>query len=443
MHALKAFSKHSIFLLLFLLSALYCASNAGIFQSRLSQILIVESILFLFGIYAFAIKYNLKIIIFVGILLRLFTLFWVPSLSDDFYRYYWDSYLLSNDLNIFEFTPQVCLPYIDKNNAEIHLAFKLMNSKNYYSIYPTVIQTFSLLAYKASDESLISYSFYLKSIFLLFDIAGIYIVHLFLELLKANKYLITLFAINPLFILDITGNLHFDLIMMYFFLGSIYFIYVKQNSWLSAILMALSFHTKMISILLIPIFTNHLQLKEKITFYALLTSFIVLLFAPIISINEGLNLLGSIQLYFQTFEFNASIYFALRYLGNAIYGYNTIHFLGPLLKFVFVAILLYHLYVHQYSKLISSKLQASYSVLLAWLLLSTTVHPWYVGPLAIIGVIINRKVALLWTLLVALSYQTYATLSLEINSTLLWVEYGTLFILYIFLKIRNGIRVSW
>lgn len=60
----------------------------------------------------------------------------------------------------------------------------------------------------------------------------------------------------------------------------------------------------------------------------------MLLFAPL---PLWKNLLQSANLYYQKFEFNASIYYLLRQIGFWWYGYNTIAFLGKALAVLAIA----------------------------------------------------------------------------------------------------------
>jgi len=72
--------------------------------------------------------------------------------------------------------------------------------------------------------------------------------------------------------------------------------------------------------------------------FAIATKLLPLMFLPFFIRRLGLfssvflsNIGSSIGLYFQRFEFNGSIYYLFRWLGQQVSGYNQIRLLGPLL----------------------------------------------------------------------------------------------------------------
>jgi alpha-1,6-mannosyltransferase len=69
-----------------------------------------------------------------------------------------------------------------------------------------------------------------------------------------------------------------------------------------------------------------------------------------------------------------------------------------------------------------------------YLLMTTTVHPWYLSTLVLLGVFTKYKwIAITWSFLVALSYGAYSGEEYSQNLILVSVEYIFLFITMIWI----------
>src|SRR5690606_26282792 len=134
----------------------------------------------------------------------------------------------------------------------------------------------------------------------------------------------------------------------------------------------------------------------------LLTSFS---FLPFLSGFPGLG--ESLSLYFQKFEFNGSIYFLLREVGFWIAGFNLIYWMGKALAVFSILIIFRYAWIKR-----SSHQGIPYLMmwtLLYYLLLATTVHPWYIAPLVFLSVFTTYKFPILWSALIFLTYFQYQT----------------------------------
>ena len=56
-----------------------------------------------------------------------------------------------------------------------------------------------------------------------------------------------------------------------------------------------------------------------------------MVFSPLLNLSFVENFSDSLNLYFQKFEFNAGVYYVLRWIGFQYKGYNLIQVIGPLL----------------------------------------------------------------------------------------------------------------
>jgi hypothetical protein len=92
----------------------------------------------------------------------------------------------------------------------------------------------------------------------------------------------------------------------------------------------LSAGVKLLPLLFLPLVLAGKGWKTTLRLGAWTAFFFGLCWLPFLS--PGLvHIFSSINLYFQTFEFNAGVYYLLREAGYRIHGYNVIGTLGPLL----------------------------------------------------------------------------------------------------------------
>src|SRR5690554_5543352 len=80
--------------------------------------------------------YDFNYLIIISILYRVLFIFSVPSLSDDFYRFLWDGYIINSGISPFQFIPHE----VKANFPNKEYLLNNMNSPFYYSVYPPAIQ---------------------------------------------------------------------------------------------------------------------------------------------------------------------------------------------------------------------------------------------------------------------------------------------------------------
>ena len=118
----------------------------------------------LFSAYYFLVKNakteSLNQLLVIGVLFRLFFLFSIPTLSDDYLRFIWDGQLLANGINPFDYLPtEVTIDF--PNKAEL---LADMNSSNYYTVYPPIAQTIYFLSAWLSPNSIFGSILVMRSI---------------------------------------------------------------------------------------------------------------------------------------------------------------------------------------------------------------------------------------------------------------------------------------
>jgi hypothetical protein len=149
---------------------------------------------------------------------------------------------------------------------------------------------------------------------------------------------------------------------------------------------------------------------------------LVVLFLPFYSVDLIPNFFSSLRLYFQTFEFNASLYYLLRWIGYQFAGYNIIAALGTALAIAaFITIVI--IAVTEKTVTWLSLFQAMLMCLTAYFLLATTVHPWYITSLVLISLFTSYRYPIVWSVVIILSYAAYRTVPYSENLWLVAVEY--------------------
>lgn len=381
-------------------------------------------VLFALGFIAYAFIYkfksalNLSWLIAIAILFRLLFLFSIPALSDDFYRFLWDGQLVINGINPYSFLPaEVQLSFPNKD-----LLLSRMNSPNYYSVYPPANQLFFAIAALLSPNSIFGAIIVLRLLILLAEIGTLLILPKFLSELNIPNKNSLLYALNPLVIVELSGNLHFEAVWIFTFLITIRWLYHKKYT-LSSIFWSIAASVKLIPLLFLPVLCRKLSLKKLLPYYLIAFSVLALSFAPFFERSVFDKFFSSIKLYSSTFEFNASFYSLFKTIIYQFLGYNPIKILGPIMSFIGLAGLLFFLL----RKKMKSP-QVLFSALLfglSWYyFFGMVVHPWYITPLVLFSVFTQLRFALLWSFLITLSYYAYSQAGFSESNWLLLVEYG-------------------
>ncbi|MDA0719344.1 MAG: mannosyltransferase, partial [Bacteroidetes bacterium] len=140
-------------------------------------------------------------------------------------------------------------------------------------------------------------------------------------------------------------------------------------------------------------------------------------------------------LWFTKFEFNASIYYVLRWIGFQWKGYNLIAQIGPALSLI-TALSIFYLSYRVWTQK-SNIYQAMMGSILIYLLCATTVHPWYWTTVLALSILTQSRIGLLGSMLVFLSYTAYGEELVQESWLWLSLEYLLLFA-YLFWELKNS-----
>lgn len=383
----------------------------------------------LFGLFLQQSKKEFSILIVLAILFRFLFLLAIPNLSQDFYRFIWDGRMILEGFNPYLSTPE---SWINSGQNPINQAKELyagMGNLNgsHYTNYPPLNQLCFYIAALFSSKSILGSVIVMRLLMILSDIGIIYFGSKLLKLLNLPKSNILLYALNPFIIIELTGNLHFEAVMLFFAVWSLYLL-VKQKWIGAAILIGLSVSVKLIPLIFLPLFFQwFIKNKWRGFFQYVLFCFIVVItvivtFLPFLTSEFIENYKSTVGLWFNKFEFNASLYYIARAIGYTKRGFNEIAVIGQIMPMIAVSFLLIITFFRknkQPIELISALLLG----LTFYYFTTTTMHPWYISTLLILSVFTKYRFTIVWSITILLSYQAYANTPWKENLWFIGIEY--------------------
>lgn len=363
-----------------------------------------------------------RILLGGALLVRLLLVPALPNLSDDFYRFLWDGLLLNEGTHPFA---QVPADFGAEQLSDFQEGLRQkMNSPAFFTIYPPLAQgTFGLATALGGEHLRLSVALMKLGIFAAEAGTLFLLFGYFRGRERPHRWL--LYAFNPLVLLELCGNLHFEAYMVFFTVLALV-LFEKGRPLGAGLALAGGVGAKLLPLIFLPALLRNR--RPVAWFWAGMgcTGGTLLLFWPLWDAELWAGMRESLGLYFQQFEFNASLYYLLRAWGHWAYGYNIIGSLGPLLSVaVFVLVMGMALLNRRGG---SERLAELWLfALLAYLSLATIVHPWYVVPLVALSLFTRWRFAYVWGFLVGLSYSAYQDASYTENLWLVGLEYAGLF----------------
>lgn len=331
-----------------------------------------------------------------------------PYLSNDYYRFLWDGEMAWNSINAFDFKPTEVIhqPFL-RDNTYIHEVYGGMSnlSRKNYSCYPTINQSYFIGA-TAFSSSIVVNTFLLKLLIVLTEIVGAVYLLKTLRLLNFSRDRIWILFLNPLWIIECTGNVHFEGVMISFLFIALYFLLQKKatigGSWL-----AIAVQIKLVPLIFLPFFLRYLGWTKTILLSITTIGLAVGIGFIHLDASNIVNFLQSLALYFNVFEFNSIIFYNYIEYGKTINEWNPIKIYGPRLSQLSLFLVLAQALwgnANSWQKLMS-RITVAFFI---YLLFASTVHPWYILPILAISLFTNYSFPIIWSFLVFFSYVIYA-----------------------------------
>ena len=422
-------------------------------------------------------KHNLKFLTWIAFMFRAIFILAIPNLSQDFYRFIWDGRMILEGFNPYLYTPESFIANGEFPIAQAQELYAGMGSlsANHFTNYPPLNQMCFVIAGLFAGKSILGSAIVLRLIIIAADFGSLYFGKKLLEKLKLPAHNIFWYILNPFIIIELTGNLHFEGVMIFFLVWSLYLLH--SGKWqLAAFVFACSVSIKLIPLIFLPLFyqwfakfkktsqvlktsevsnnneiatlrlrsvqakqTPHndkdaptvLSITKLILFYTIILTTSLALFLPFYSSQFITNYTETVGLWFQNFEFNASLYYVAREIGYLFRGYNEIAIIGQftaIIVFLFVVGMAFFRKNKTMVQLITAMLFA----LSFYYFTASTVHPWYIATLLILSVFTKYKFTLVWSFVIVLSYLAYANNDNSENLWILGLEYLIVYGVFIY-----------
>lgn len=363
--------------------------------------------------------FNWTFLLSLGIGLRIIAWLSIPQLSDDFYRFLWDGQIWSSGIHPYLFTPQA-LSESEQLNEFTRNLYPHLNSPNYFTVYPPLNQIlFALPAIVKSDDLMVNVLLLKLPIFMA-EIGTILLLPKLLSAFSIGIKRATWYILNPLVIVELSGNGHFEGVLIFFLLLALY-LFKTNKLILGFISFWLAVNVKLTPLILLPFLYSFFGFKKLIWSFGIGLIISSCFILPFLDAELIANFSSSIQLYFQGFTFNS-------------YFYNILFDLLPQKFNSFTGILLL-LLPFGYITLTSISRKTNINDLSRFFLLSlgvyfmfsAVIHPWYICTLIALTTLFFQRWVIAWSGLIMMSYFTYRTFPYEESNFLIALEYLFLF----------------
>ncbi len=397
-------------------------------------------------------KRNSGLLITLALLFRMVFLFATPNLSQDFYRFIWDGRMIISGWNPYLYLPK---DLIANGTAPIAQAQELFNgmgslSAKHFTNYPPINQLCFAIAALFSGKSILGSVIVMRLLIFFADLGVLYFGKKLLKKLKLPIHHIFWYVLNPFIIIELSGNLHFEGVMLFFLIWIMYLLFNGKWQW-AAVIFALSVSVKLIPLLFLPLFfqyfmkrsNNNMVPSQSIeiapdninkrggytTNFGTVSGVYIIIglttlrpFVSFFSMQFIDNYQKTVGLWFTNFEFNGSIYYIAREIGYSFRGHNEIGIIGKYIPPLVILVILGMTFLRN-NKTAVRLITAMLFALSFYFFVSTTVHPWYVATLLLLGTFPKYRFPLVWSLVIILSFPAFIHTDNKENLWVIGLEY--------------------
>ncbi|MFK7787747.1 MAG: glycosyltransferase 87 family protein [Crocinitomicaceae bacterium] len=352
--------------------------------------------------------FSFQHLLFIALGAQVVSMLFLPNLSEDYFRFLWDGKITLEGINPFDFTPNELIESRVADHAYLNEVFSGISdlSRKHYSCYPPVNQVYFIVPNFLSS-SLVGAVFFMKLMIVLTELLGIFYLRKLLIHFKVDPKRLWIVYLNPLLIIECTGNVHFEGVMLSLLFIALYFIFTSRLI-LGAFIFALAVQIKLVPLILLPFFLRYLPWKKAFLMYFVIAISVIGLGLTQLDPDNFGNFLSSLKLYFQNFGFNSFLFHYYNSFVQLFTYYNPLAFTGPIMSFlVFITIL--YIALRKDSSDWKLLLKRMLFAFFLYLIMGTTLHPWYVIPLLGLSVFTNYAFAALWSFVIFFSYISYLT----------------------------------
>ena len=309
-----------------------------------------------------------------AILFRLTLLAATPNLSDDIFRYIWDGRVqVEAGINPYLHAPEA--PTLSGLRDQLYPG---INHKQIRTIYPPVAQLFFASVCLIGADPLL-----MRIALVACEVAMLLVLLKLLALRGLSGDRLLLYAWNPLAVLEIAGSGHIDALAVSLMVGALYLL-LRGRTQAGAAALGTAVLAKLVPLLAVPVFWRHMGCRAASLRAAWLApqGRLAMLWFPLVLVGGyGLYasagagfLVDGLRVYLMKWRFNDGIYTLvyelLREPGTA-WDDEAIERARLLCALALAAVAIVALVR------VRDPLRATFILLGAHLLLSPTVHPWY------------------------------------------------------------------
>lgn len=381
---------------------------------------VVSFIIYFYLIFFTQDKKEVNVLLWFSILFRLIFLFAIPILSADYIRHIFDGQLMLHGFNPYLFTPSDILANNTPISANLFNDFytELSTNQSYSKTFPLVHIVSLLSAVFTNINPLISIVI-LRIPIIIADFVLIKFLIKLLDKLNLSYSGLLIYALNPLVIIGLTGNINFIGVMLCFFVVGLY--YIIHNKWLNSIFFfTLSATSSIFPFLLIPLVFKKLQsAKSMVLVFSMLIIF-SLFWIPFYHPNFLDTIINNVNNNLFSFSTN----FGLQQVIDSFTSEAKI--IIPIL----FGVALISISISRASDWISI-LKGMMFCVTAFILLNFTIEPYYFVLLVFFSALVQQyHYAIIWSLFALINYAVFA----PFLATHLWImptEYAMLLMLFL------------